>query len=234
MTKRSPDFTRVMGALSPGELDDLARKLDLVTTDLVVRLAIAGEPWSRMGVAGPHVQSQPCSRPPYNIGADIVREALWNELGTTIRVLCEHRGVEVPAFDSLVAAAGWLRQHRVAFSTMDAQVGRELAFGVMRAIDSAVRSVGVVDQEYRIPDMRAQIMIATANQHQVDAGRVEKLAHKLGDQAKGLNRRRVDYLRRSGQLMGEWDEETGKWWYRLGDVLAAHKRARLARVRRGA
>lgn len=210
--------------LTTTDLDDLARKLDLVTTDLVDRLAIAGEPWSRMGVSGPHVQSQPCSRPPYNMGAEAILEELRNELTTTVRLLCDHRGIAVPAVDSLVAAAGWLRKHRVAFTTIDARAGHELVAGVIRAITAAVRAVGVVEQEYRIPQDREDEMIQQANRIDVDAAAVARMAHKLGDQAKGLNRDRVDFLRRKGYLAGE--QIDGKWWYKLGDVLAAHKRAR--------
>ncbi|MGW0039839.1 hypothetical protein [Gordonia sp. NPDC003376] len=212
--------------LSEGELADLCRRLDLVTTDLVDRLALLGGPWSRMGVAGPHVQSQPCSRPPYHLGAEGILAELSNELTTTVRVLCEHRGVEVPAVDSLVAVAGWLRKHRVALSVMEPRVGRELVSGVIRAVDAAVRAVGVVEQEYRIPHDREAEMIKQANRIEVDAAAVARMAHKLGDQARGLNRDRVDFLRRKGYLAGE--QVDGKWWYRLGDVLAAHKRAREA------
>lgn len=208
--------------VSQGELDELARKLDQVTTDLVDRLAIASEPWSRMGIAAPHVQSQPRSRPPYNMGAEAILEDLRNELTTTVRHMCEHRGVEVPAVNSLVAAAGWLRKHRVALGTMPD--GRESVRSLMRAVDQAVRAVGVVEQEYRIPKDREQEMTARANRIDVDAAAVARMAHKLGDQAKGLNRDRVDFLRRKGYLIGE--QVDGKWWYKLGDVLAAHKRAR--------
>lgn len=208
--------------MSAGEIEEVVRALDLVTTDLVDRLAIAGDPWTRLGVAGPHVQSQPCSRPPYNIGADIILDELRNELGTTIRHMCEHRAIEVPAVDSLAGGASWIRQHVVAISTM--AEGREIADGLIRAVTRAVRSIGQVEQEYRIPKARESEMIARANQIEVDAAAVARMAHKLGDQAKGLNRDRVDFLRRKGYLSGE--QVNGKWWYLLGDVLSAHKRAR--------
>lgn len=217
--------------VSDGDLAELAVKLDRVTSDLVARLAIAGtDPWSRSPISGPFVQSQPCSRPPYNMHAGVTLDELGNELSTTIRHLCEHRCMEVPVLGSLTAQAQWLKKHRVAIQVMpDA---REIFTGLCRAIDAAVRSVSIEEQEYRIPKDRAEEMIAAANEHEVDAGRVEKLAAKLGDQAKGLNRNRVDYLRRRGLLVGEFDEESGKWWYLLGDVLAAHKRAQEQRATR--
>lgn len=222
---------RDRGPVTDAELAELADLLDRVTGELVMRLSIAAaNPWARNGIAGPYVQSQPCSRPPYNMSAGTTLDALTNELGTTIRHLCEHRGIEVPDLVTLMAQAGWLKKHRVAIQVMPD--GREILTALQRAVRAAVRSVSIEEQEYRIPKDREEQMMAEANRHQVDAGRVEKLAHKLGDQAKGLTRKRVDYLRRRGLLVGEWDEVTGKWWYRLGDVLAAHKRAREARTPR--
>lgn len=217
-----PVTERQQKPLTEGDLNDLARTLDQITTDLVDRLAIASEPWSRLGISGPHVQSQPCSRPPYNLGAEIILEELRNELTTTVRHMCEHRRIDVPAVNSLVAAAGWIRKHRVAIAVMPD--GHDIVRALTRAVDHAVRSVGVVEQEYRIPRHREQEMTARANRIDVDAAAVARMAHKLGDQAKGLNRDRVDFLRRKGYLAGE--QVNGKWWYKLGDVLAAHKRAR--------
>lgn len=134
--------------------------------------------------------------------------------------------------NSLVAAAGWIRKHRVAIAVMPD--GHDIVRALTRAVDHAVRSVGVVEQEYRIPRDREQEMTARANRIMVTSVRVEKLARQLGDQAAGLTRKRVDYLRDRGQLAGEWDAERGCWTYLLGDVLAAHKRLKeLRRVSRG-
>nr|DAI63912.1 MAG TPA: hypothetical protein [Caudoviricetes sp.] len=207
--------------LSDGELLDLAAKLDAITIDLVDRLVyLATEPMPRLGVAGPHVRSQPCSRPPYNIGAEIILDKLGNELSTTVRHLCEHRGQEVPTLGSIVELAGWLRKHRVAIATMpDA---RDLHDNLCRVYDEAQRAAFLEEREYRI----SQAMVDEANRQAVTSVQMEKLAHKLGDVGKGLTKNRVDYLRRKGFLAGTQDEDTGSWSYSLGDVLAAHKRAR--------
>lgn len=227
MTERLVGKARV-GVMSAGELDDVARVLDQVTTDLVDRLYDrCGSGW-RSGVAGPHVQSQPCSRPPYALGMEITIANLGNELSTTIRHICEHRGAEVPDdVASMPAQAQWLRRNVSALAVLPD--GRECAEHLRSVIMSAVHAVGVVEQEYRIPKAREEEMIKRANTFDVDAAAVARLAHKLGDQARGLDRNRVDYLRRKGFLVGE--QVDGKWWYKLGDVLSAHKRARESRKR---
>ena len=213
--------------LDQGELYDLSQKLDKITTDLVDRLWIlATDPWARNGISGPYVQSQPASRPPYNLAAGVTANMLCNEIDTTVRHICEHRGISYPdAVTTAVAGAVWLRKHVVAIQVMPD--GREISEHLHRVIDQAVRTVGFDEQEYRIPKAREEAMTREANRIDVDAAAVARLARTLGDQAKGLNRDRVDYLRRKGFLAGE--QIDGKWWYKLGDVLAAHKRAREAR-----
>lgn len=220
-----------VGVMSAGEVDDVSRLLDAVTTDLVDRLCDrAGSGW-RSAVAGPHVSSQPCSRPPYALGMEVTIHALASELATTIRHICEHRNAEVPdGLNTLPSQAQWLRRNVSALVVLPD--GRECAEHLRRAITAAVHAVGAVEQEYRIPKSREEEMIARANRIDVDAAAVARMAHKLGDQACGLNRDRVDYLRRKGFLAGE--QVDGKWWYKLGDVLAAHKRAREARSSRAA
>lgn len=208
--------------LSEGELYDLATKLDTVGW-IVERLAIlAVDPMPRLGIAGPHVQTQPGSKPPYNIGAQTVIDELGNELGTTVRLICEHRGAE-PEPMGTVAAAAWLKRHRVAIAIMPS--AREIHDSLIKTINRCARAAGVVETEHRI----SAAMVAEANRQTVTAIQVDKLAWKLGDQAKGLNKNRVDYLRRRGLLTGTQDPDTGTWFYHLGDVLAAHKRARETR-----
>lgn len=210
--------------LSRGEIYDLAQKLDKVTMDLVERLKIlATDPWVRNGISGPHVQSQPSSRPPYNLAAGVILSQLCNEIATTVRHLCEHRGIDTPErASSITGAAQWLRRNVNAIGVM--ADGREMYTSLCRVIDDAVRSVGFEDQEYRIPKDREESMTREANRIAVTSNRAERLARQLGDQAKGLTRKRVDYLREQGYLTGEWDDESKCWTYLLGDVLAAHKR----------
>ena len=211
--------------LNEGELFDLATKLDTVS-EISERLAIlATDPMPRMGVAGPHVQSQPSSRPPYNIAAGVLLDELCNEVGTCVRLICEHRNAEQVSM-GLAAAATWLKRNRIAIAMMPNAV--ELHDGLITIIDRCARSTGLIEDERRI----SADMVAEANRQVVTAIQIEKLGYKLGDQAKGLNKNRVDYLRRSGRLAGTRDPETGTWFYHLGDVLSAHKRAREARAQR--
>lgn len=208
--------------LSDGELDHLARKLDGVG-EIFDRLATLG-PMSRMGVSGPQVQSQPRSRPPYNLGAQGLIDELCNEISTTVRHICEHRRIDVEPM-GIEASAAWLRKHRTGIAVMaDAE---EIYENLIKVIDRCAGAVGLHVQEYHVNDA----LVEQANRFRVSSVRAEKLAYKLGDQAKGLNRNRVDYLRRAGHLSGEWDDEAKCWMYLLGDVLAAHKRAREVRRR---
>ncbi|UYL86921.1 helix-turn-helix DNA binding domain protein [Gordonia phage RavenCo17] len=209
--------------LSEGELYDLAAKLDTVGV-ISERLAIlATDPMPRLGVAGPHVQSQPSSRPPYNIGAQGLLDELCNEIGTTVRLVCEHRSIE-PEQMGVAAAAAWLKRNRIAIAMMPN--ADEIHRSLIATIDRCARTAGLIEDESRI----SAEMVAEANRQVVTAVQIEKLGYKLGDQAKGLNKNRVDYLRRSGRLAGTRDHETGTWFYHLGDVLSAHKRAREART----
>ncbi|AZG43460.1 hypothetical protein [Gordonia insulae] len=210
--------------VTDGELDELAGKLERVG-DMVDRLTIAAtDTLARNGVAGPHVQSQPCSRPPYDIGAQDLIDELSNELSTTVRHICEHRKVD-PDPMGLEATAAWLKKHRVAIAVM--ADGREIFESLRRVLDRCARSTGTLEREYHVNHK----MVIEANRQVVTADQVEKLAHKLGDQAKGLTARRVKHLRERKLLNGSRDVDTGLWFYHLGDVLAAHKRARETRAR---
>ncbi|UJD21091.1 helix-turn-helix DNA binding domain protein [Gordonia phage Pickett] len=209
--------------LSEGELYDLAAKLDTVGV-ISERLAIlATDPMPRLGIAGPHVQSQPSSRPPYNIGAQGLLDELCTAIEKTVRLICEHRNTE-PDRMGVAASAAWLKRNRIAIAMMP-KAGA-IHRGLIETIDRCARSAGLIEHENRI----SPAMVAEANRQVVTAVQVEKLGWKLGDQAKGLNKNRVDYLRRSGRLAGTRDPETGTWFYHLGDVLSAHKRAREART----
>ena len=207
--------------LTTGELDDLARALDHITTDLIDRLAIAAtDPWTRNSIAGPHVQTQPCSRPPYNLNAEILLTTLRETLATTITAICTHRNTNRPDINSLASAASWIRKHRIALQAMPD--GRTHYNPLRRAIDQATRAIAREDQE---PKHREDVMVAAANKQVVTGAQVERMAHKLGDQARGLTRKRVTYLRNRNLLNGTRDDDTGEWFYYLGDILTAHATA---------
>ena len=209
--------------LTTGELDDLARALDHITTDLIDRLAIAAtDPWTRNSIAGPHVQTQPCSRPPYNLNAEILLTTLRETLATTITAICTHRNTSRPDMNSLASAASWIRKHRIALQAMPD--GRTHHTALCRIVQQAARS-SRDDQEYCIPKYREDVMVAAANKQVVTGAQVERMAHKLGDQARGLTRKRVTYLRNRNLLNGTRDDDTGEWFYYLGDILTAHATA---------
>lgn len=211
--------------LTIGEMNDLDRLLELVP-DLAARLISAITETPAQGFGGVSTRTPPRSRPPINFGAQGLIDKLTNELTTTIRDICEHHDAEPPVLASIADEATWLRDHRDAIATMPA--ARETHESLCTVIESCASAVGRPENGHRLikPEM-----IAAANRIPVTAGRVEKLAYKLGDQAKGLTRKRVDYLRRAGYLAAEWDEKSRSWRYLLGDVLAAHRAAKEARKR---
>ena len=210
--------------VSDGELADLADQLARVA-DIAMNLAIAATGHQSRG-DGPG-RSAPASRPPYNVGAQQALDDLCNELGTTVRHICEYRAMPVPdSCSTILGQATWLRHNRIAIGVMSD--GREIYDRLDKAITRAARAAGEVERENRFID---KAMVEEANRQVVTGRQVERLAHKLGDQAKGITERRVKYLRTKGFLTGTQDPETQTWFYRLGDVLAAHRRARVEKTR---
>lgn len=177
----------------------------------------------------------PRSRPPYSIEMQTLIDDLGATLVAVIRDLCEQRDLEYNGGSSISGMGKWLHNNRFGLQLIES--GVESFNDLCTIITRCERSLSWSEQEYRIPKDREDEMVARANRFEVDAAAVERLAHKLGDQAKGLNRDRVDYLRRHEYLEGHRnvDEKTGepvgKWWYYLGDVLSAHKNAREKRAR---
>lgn len=215
--------------LTTGELDDLARALDHITTDLIDRLAIAAtDPWARSPVTGPHVQTQPCSRPPFAVSAEVTLSALRETLSVTVRAISEHRHTPLPDVATVVQAAAWVRKHRVALSTMID--GRQLVEQLHRAATVAWRSTASSNDDSTLHMTDA--MRRDANRHIVTAPQVEQFARRFGLAADGLTEHRVTNLRRRHGLTGTQDPDTRTWFYRLGDVIAAHEAAIEARDRR--
>ena len=210
--------------LGEGELFELNSRLERVG-EIADRLAIAAtDPMPRPGGKGPQRRSQPASRPPYNIAAQGLLGELVDAVRETVHAICKHRNEGVDDM-GLEAAALWLRKHLTALSAMEAR-GVVLADRLTRVLDRSARATGLVADEYTINAS----MVEAANRQLVTANQVVKLAYKLGDQAKGLNYERIRTLKRRGELaVAAEDADTGTKFYRLGDVLAAHKRFRSRR-----
>lgn len=217
--------------LTRAEIDHLANelaKLPGIEAELVV--AVTGV---RRGA--PVRRAMPRSKPPYSIEMQSLIDDLRDTLVAVVRDLCEQRGLDYDGGQSISGIGKWLHANRFGLQLIES--GVESFNDLCTIITRCERSLSWSEQEYRIPKDREDEMVARANRFEVDAAAVERMAHKLGDQAKGLNRDRVDYLRRHEYLEGHRnvDEKTGepvgKWWYYLGDVLSAHKKAREKRAR---
>lgn len=216
--------------LTRAEINKLADELAKIP-GIVDELAVAVT-GTRRGT--PTRRSTPRSRPPYSIEMQSLIDDLRNTLVAVVRDLCEQRDMDYDGSDSIPGIGEWLHRNRFGLQLIES--GVESFHDICQIIERCERSLSWGDQEYRIPKEREDEMVARANRFEVDAAAVARMASKLGDQAKGLNRDRVDYLRRHGYLNGhravddETGEETGKWWYYLGDVLKAHKTARESRA----
>lgn len=216
------------GYLTRSEVNHLADQLaKLPGIEAELAVAVTG-----MRRGGPARRSVPRSRPPYSIEMQSLIDDLRTTLVAVIRDLCEQRDLGYEGGASIAGMGKWLSDHRFGLQLIES--GVESFHDVCKVIDRCERAMSWSEQEYRIPKDREDEMVERANRFEVDAAGVERLARKLGDQAKGLNRARVDYLRRNKYLVGhrEVDKETGeegKWWYFLGDVLKAHKAAQESR-----
>ncbi|AHH22087.1 hypothetical protein NONO_c73310 [Nocardia nova SH22a] len=198
-----------IGALSEllGEVPALIEELAIVETRQARR-----QPRGHM----PLCRTHPGSRPPVHMGAFLAAEALRNELGGWIRLVCEQRAVPVPAVDDLASAAKWLRRHVYSLATTE---GVEGAYsGIWAAVADCRREVDLPpDDEIHV----SPAQLTAANNSIVTAYQVAKIAAKLGPPGQGLNRDRVQYLKKVGAIHAvARDGDTH--FFRLGDVLVAH------------
>ncbi|WLP90242.1 hypothetical protein [Gordonia sp. NB41Y] len=202
--------------VTEGELDDLADRLAKVA-DIAMALAISasGHRIRREGNGG---RSAPASRPPYDIGAQDILDALCNELGTTVRHMCEHRKIEVPeSCSNVLGQAVWLKKNRVALATM--ADGRECVEALTKAINRAASASGEIERKIRWSPFERE----AANRQWMTAPQIEALARKLGTDYRKLTQRRVRYIASLGRAKG-WkdpDDKTAPWFYPVGDVIAA-------------
>ncbi len=205
--------------LSDGELDDLVAHLGKVA-DIAMSLAIAATGHlSRTDGSGSHVA--PTSRPPYDIGAQQLLDELCNELGTTVRHVCEHRCIDVPeSCGTVFGQAQWLRRNVVAVGVMpDA---REIHTSLCKVIARAARASGETERKVHWTSTEREY----ANRMWLTATEIEQWARRMGTDYRRLTRRRVEYLAQrlpsSSRYRDPDSPRTAPWRYRVGDVIAAY------------
>ncbi|MFD4457682.1 hypothetical protein [Nocardia sp. NPDC058480] len=203
--------------LSRSELRTLIealRTIPAIVRDLAV--TIARESRTRPGL-DETARVAPKSMPPIDLEAWQAGEDLRNVITSWVRLVCETRGLEVPAVNDLLGAAKWLDHQAIPFAMTE---GSDSAWwDITAAIDECRRLIDLPTTADVVID---QDRLRRANNSVLTAYEVEKVAGKLGDLGKGLNRDRVRYLAKKGLKSCGVDGDTS--FYRLGDVLAAHQK----------
>lgn len=207
--------------LSRADLAHLAEKLDLVG-DLELELALAATSQANPDAGGIR-RPQPGPRAPHNLNIQALIDELNNTLSTTIRDVCEHRAMRHDGGSSCAAMAKWLHRYRAAIGMMEH--GPELADELCSIITRCDEMLHRPDSESLIERELSASLVTEANRQVVTAPQVEGFARRTGLLADGLNESRVTYLRKRHGLRGHQDPDTRTWFYRLGDVIAAHQAA---------
>lgn len=199
------------------EIELLAEKLATVS-DLSEEMAIALTGESRISDGGLGIRRpQPGSREPYPLHLESLIDDLMNELSTTVRHICEVRGL-TGGGGGCASMASWLIRYRMAIAVMPD--GGEIFESLCKVIDRCARAMNQTEDEYVIDQRR----LDQANKSVVTLATIEPIARKLGDLGKGLNRERMRTLAKRGGLEHvSIDDDTKAKFYRLGDVLEAHK-----------
>lgn len=201
------------------ELDTLRDELAKIDLDLEMEAAIMLTEPAHTTDQTPR-RPQPGSRPPYNLNLEHVLTKLGAVLDATISDMRLYRGLEYPGGHTLTARAKWVSRYRSALAMFD--TGPKHHEKLCTWCDRLDRAVRHPEPEYVIDPTKHQQALASV----VTADYFERMAYKLGDQAKGITARRIKYLRERGLLTGTQDAETKNWFYRVGDILAAQRRSK--------
>lgn len=174
----------------------------------------------KAGLGGARKPKKRESALPFHVGAFDAMQALTNELGTWVRLVCEQRAMEQPKLSDLVSVAKWLDRNVIALAMTE---GSDEAYvGIRDCVHDCERMIDLPPEDEIIIDPQR---VKAANGQVLTAPQIEKLGGRLGDLGKGLDRRRVYRLKVAKELRPSFtDRDTGTEFYRLGDVLDAHFR----------
>ncbi|MEV4155431.1 hypothetical protein AB0J48_20615 [Nocardia salmonicida] len=201
--------------LSRADCNELVAALREIP-DLMEPLALAIVRGDRQGLDASTCRPAPQSKPPIDVAAQAMADDLNNLLGGWVRVVCEHRALEVHCGATILAAAKWLDRNVIAFAmTPGAPDGYR---DITRAVKSLQRRLDRPGDGALTDDE-----LVVANRQILTAYQIDKVVHLLGDRGQGLNRRRVEVLDKAGALHPcSRDRDSGTRFYRLGDILEAH------------
>lgn len=155
---------------------------------------------------------------PLHLGAAEASAELHNCLSTWARAVCEQRALDYDGNDDIIGLARWLRRWVIALAMTE---GAEESLPDIKAhVGDCRRIVDLPPEDYVLIDRER---VEKANRQVLTAGQVEKVARRLGEVGQGLTKRRVETLARHSRIHpAAVDGDTR--FYRLGDVLDAHKR----------
>lgn len=155
---------------------------------------------------------------PLHLGAAKASAELHNCLSTWARAVCEQRALDYDGNDDIIGLARWLRRWVIALAMTE---GAEESLPDIKAhVSDCRRIVDLPPEDYVLIDRER---VEKANRQVLTAGQVEKVARRLGEVGQGLTKRRVETLARHSRIHpAAVDGDTR--FYRLGDVLDAHKR----------
>ncbi|SII92176.1 hypothetical protein [Mycobacteroides abscessus] len=173
---------------------------------------------------------KPESQVPIHIGAHNAADVLHNCLGTWVRLVCEQRAIVWDKGNDIITLAKWLRVNMIALALTE---GSEEAYeDIKAAIDDCWRQIDIPADDDIVIDRGR---VHEANKHIVTADTIEPIARRIGEMGKKLNAQRVHSLTRGGHLRPvSSDPDTGKKFYRLGDVLHAHNNCEKRDRKKGA
>lgn len=207
--------------LTRGEQHKLVDELREIP-DLVPHLAVAYVRQSRRG-GSVGTRRPPQSTPPIDIAVATMHADATDILDYWARLVAEQRGLDGPAY-TLTALARWLDRHVIDLA---------MTHGAEQAYDEILGAVATLQARVGHPEDKPidRTKVEAANRQAMTAYEIERIAYRLGDLGRGLNRDRVRYLVRKGLRACTVDE--GVHFYRLGDVLAAHQQHQHRTLRGG-
>lgn len=180
--------------------------------DLVPHLSVA---YVRQSRRGPSVGTRrpPQSTPAIDIAVATLHADAVDTLGHWATIVADQRGIEGPIY-TLTGLARWLDRHVIDLA---------MTHGAEQAYDEILGTVAALQARVGHPEDKPidRTRVEAANRSVMTAYEIERIAYRLGDLGRGLNRDRVRYLVRKGLKACTVDD--GTHFYRLGDVLAHHQ-----------
>lgn len=163
---------------------------------------------------------KPGSRLPFNLKAAAAANELDCCLAGWVHFVCQHRQIKYTGHRNALSHANWLKRMIPVLSLID---GAQDAYEDIAGRILECQNLIDLPPDDDLPPMTPR-RVANANRQIVTAGQAEKIASKLGEPGRKLTVPRIHMLNRNGHLKSvKVDKDTGTKFYRLGDVLDAHK-----------